>query len=78
MDKKLFSIEFFFSQVRKSLSRIALLFHYFRLLKNIFRQEEVYKDFTSKVSCVTVSENFVGEPVCTVLHKVSGSEKVYG
>ena len=34
--------------------------------------------FLSKVSCLTVPKNFVGEPLCAVFQKISGSEKIYG
>ena len=36
------------------------------------------QDLPSKVSCLPVPENFVGEPFYAVYQKVSGSEKVYG
>ena len=37
-----------------------------------------YHDFPSKIFCLTVPKNFVGEPFCAVFQKISGSEKVYG
>ena len=35
-------------------------------------------DFLSKFFCLTVPKNLVGEPICAVFQKISGSEKVYG
>ena len=35
-------------------------------------------DFLTNFFCLTVPENFVGEPFRAVFQKVSGSEKVYG
>ena len=35
-----------------------------------------YQDFPSKVFCLTVPKNFVGEPFCAVFQEISGSEKV--
>ena len=40
--------------------------------------EGEYQDFQSKVFCLTVMKNFIGEPFCAVFQKISGSEKVYG
>ena len=37
-----------------------------------------YQDFPSKTYCLTVPKYLVGEPVCAVFQKVSGSEKVFG
>ena len=37
-----------------------------------------YTNFLSKLFCFTVPKNFVEEPVCAVLQKFSGGEKVYG
>ena len=37
-----------------------------------------YQDFPSKTYCLTVPKYLVGEPVCAVFQKISGSEKVYG
>ena len=37
-----------------------------------------YQDFPSKNYCLTVTKYLVGEPVCAVFQKISGSEKVYG
>ena len=34
--------------------------------------------FFQKIFCLTVPKNFVGEPFCAVIQKISGSEKVYG
>ena len=34
--------------------------------------------FPSKVFCLTVPNNFVGEPFCAVFQKISGREIVYG
>ena len=38
----------------------------------------MYQDFASKSFCPTVPRNFVGEPLCAVFQKVSGSGKAYG
>ena len=37
-----------------------------------------YQDFPSKFFCLTVQKYLVGESVCAVFQKISGSEKVYG
>ena len=37
-----------------------------------------YQAFPSKVFCLTLRKNSVGEPFCAVFQKISGSEKVYG
>ena len=37
-----------------------------------------YPNFPSKLFCFTVPKNFVREPFCAVLQRVSGGEKVYG
>ena len=37
-----------------------------------------YQVFPSKVFCLTVPKNFVGEPFCAVFQKFSVSEKCYG
>ena len=42
------------------------------------RERGEYQDFLSKISCLTVPKNFVGEPFCAVFQKISGSEKVNG
>ena len=36
-----------------------------------------YQDFPLKCYCLTVPKYLVGEPVCAVFQKISGSEKVY-
>ena len=37
-----------------------------------------YQDFPSKILCLTVPKDFVGEPFTDVFQKISDSEKVYG
>ena len=37
-----------------------------------------YHDFLSKVFCLTLPKNFVGEPFCAVFQEIYGNEKVYG
>ncbi len=32
------------------------------------------QDFPSKLSCLTKLKNFVGQPLCAVFQKISGSE----
>ena len=34
--------------------------------------------FRSKVLCLTVAKNFVGDPFCAAFQKVSSGQKVYG
>ena len=34
--------------------------------------------FLSKIFCLIVPKCFVGEPLCAMFHKISGSEKLYG
>ena len=41
-------------------------------------EEESITIFLSKIFCLTVPKNFVGEPFCAVFQKSSGSEKNYG
>ena len=36
------------------------------------------REFLSKIFCLTVPKNFVGEPFCAVFQKISGSQIVYG
>ena len=42
------------------------------------RERGEYQDFLSKIFCLTVLKNFVGEPFCAAFQKIFGSEKVYG
>ena len=37
-----------------------------------------YQDFPTKIFCLTVPKNIVGEPFCAVFQKISVSQKVYG
>ena len=34
--------------------------------------------FSKEIFFLTVPKNFVGEPLCAVFQKISGSEKIYG
>ena len=40
-------------------------------------REREYQDFQSKNFCLTVPKSLVGELVCAMFRKISGSEKVY-
>ena len=42
------------------------------------RERWEYQDYLSKIFCLTVPKNFVGEPFCGVFQKKSGGEKVNG
>ena len=46
--------------------------------KSLWIKGGEYQGFASKIFCVTVPKNLVGEPFCAVFQKFSGSEKVYG
>ena len=37
-----------------------------------------YQDFAPKFFCLTVPKNFVGEPFCAVIQKISVNKKVNG
>ena len=37
-----------------------------------------YQEFLSKLFCLTVPKNIVGELFCAVFQKISGSEKFFG
>ena len=73
-----FSIENFLSHSAENFRWGALrCFRKFLVWKN-YESEEGYHVFPSKIFCLTVPKNLVGEPFCAVLQKISGSEKVYG
>ena len=58
-----------------------LCFRNFPLAKNVMDKSGGgggYPDFPSKLFCLTVPKNSVGEPFCAVFQKIYGSEKVYG
>ena len=40
--------------------------------------QRVMSRFSAKIFCLTVPKQFVEEPFCAVLQKISGSRKVYG
>ena len=42
------------------------------------RKRSEYRYFPSKIFCLTVPKNFLGEPFCAVFQKIPGCEKVYG
>ena len=78
-----FSIENLLSHSTEKLRRGTLLcFTKFLISKKIMDKRggggREYHDFLSKIFCLTVPKNFVEEPVCAVLQKISSSEKVYG
>ena len=55
-----------------------LCFRNFLVPKKFMDKQGEYQDFPSKTFCLTVPNNFVGEPFCPVFQKISGSEEVYG
>ena len=56
-----------------------LCFRKFLVAKNVRdKRGGGYHDFLSKLFCLTVPKNFVGEPFCALFQKISDSEKVYG
>ena len=76
-----FSVENLLSHGAEKLGRgNPLVFHSFRVSKKFIdkRGGREYQDFPSKTYCLTVPKYLVGEPVCAVFQKISGSEKVYG
>ena len=42
------------------------------------RKRREYRYFLSKIFCLTVPKNFLGETFCAVFQKIPGCEKVYG
>ena len=46
--------------------------------KNMHRGGEGLKNFCRKIFCLRVPKNLVGENICAVFQKISGSEKDYG
>ena len=83
-----FCRKFFVSQERnENLCRGTLLFSIKFLVSKKFMDKRggerrgggrEYHDFLSKIFCLTVPKNFIGEPFCAVFQKISGSQKVYG
>ena len=65
------------SQCRKISWASLQCFRKFGVSKN-FMHNRGYDVFPSKIFCLTVPRNFIGEPFCAVFQKISGSEKVYG
>ena len=55
-----------------------LCFGKFPAAKKFMDKKGGIKIFPSKVFCLTVPENFVGEPFCAVFQKNSVSQEVYG
>ena len=72
-----FRRKFFVSQCWKISWAYLQSFRKFGVSKN-FMHTRGYHVFPSKVFCLTVPINLVGEPFCAVFQKSSGSEKVYG
>ena len=74
-----FPSKFFVSQYLRTLpgNLLCCVSEIFRQRKSLWIRRG-YQDFPSKVFCLTVPKNFVGEPLCAVFHKISGSQKVYG
>ena len=74
-----FSVENFLSHSTETFRRGTLLCcvsENFGYRKNLcFRG--LCHDFPSKIFCLTVPKNFVGEPFCAMFQKISGGEKVY-
>ena len=46
--------------------------------KNYMDRKRGFQGFPSKNFCLTLPNSFVGEAICAVFQKISGSEKVYG
>ena len=42
------------------------------------RKRSEYRNFLSKIFCLTVPKKFLGEPFCVVFQKIPGIEKFYG
>ena len=56
-----------------------MCFRIFPVAKKIMDERgKGHQDFLSKKYCLTVRKISVGEPLCDVFQKDSGSEKVYG
>ena len=55
-----------------------LCFRKFLVAKKFMDKKAGDQDLLSKIFCLTVSKNFVGQTFCAVCQKFSGSEKVYG
>ena len=55
-----------------------LCFRKFPVAKNIMDKSGVSRISVGKNFCLTVPENFVGEPFCAVFQKNSGSQKDHG
>ena len=72
-----FRRNFFVSQCRKILWASLQCFRKFGVSKN-FMHTRGYHVFPSKIFCLTMPINLVGEPFCAVFPNSSGSEKVYG
>ena len=75
-----FSVENFLSQSAEKIRRGTLLcFRKFRVPKIVRdKRRGGYRDFLSKLFCLTVPKHSVEEPFCAVFQKISGSENVYG
>ena len=74
-----FCQKLFVSQCRKTLPRNFLCFRNIHLPKTVRDKRGVgYYDFLSKLFCLIIPKNFVGEPFRAVFQKISGSEKFYG
>ena len=72
-----FRRKFFVSQCLKYSWASLRCFRKFGVSKN-FMHTRGYHFFPSKIFCLTVPINLVGEPFCAVFQKFAGSEKVYG
>ena len=69
----------FLSQSAESFRRRPLyFFNNFAYRKKLRIRERVIHVFRSKIFCLTMPKNFVGEPFCAVFQKISGIEEIYG
>ena len=76
-----FYVEAFLSHSAEKFRRWALLccvWENSRGRKSLWIREGggEYQDLPSKIFCLTVPKNSVGEPFCAIFQKISGSEKV--
>ena len=75
-----FSVKSFLSHSAEKLCRGTFLcFRNIHLPKTVRDKRGVgYHDFLSKLFCLIIPKNFVGEPFRAVFQIISGSEKLYG
>ena len=76
-----FSVEKFLSQRAENFRRgESFSVSIFSGIENFFASEGYVTTFVflSKIFCLIVPKCFVGEPLCAMFHKISGSEKIYG